>query len=227
MNGRLTRFTMNPGASADRMGVLPQADIRSVAEASASCWVLAPPTTSTRAMTGAGLKKWRPRTRSGCRVAVPRAPIQSALVFDARSASSDAAASRTANSRRFTPRSSSAASMIRSAPSATSARDPAVARRPSRRSTSSRMARDGRGGRQATRESRGDPLAAPLDGGEVGVEEPTSRPASSATWAMPAPMVPAPMTPTCRSMAPSLRSGRQLQPLVAAPVLQQTASDGP
>ena len=57
VNGRFTRFTMNPGASAQRTGTLPHASSRAIVAAATASVVSAPGTTSTRRITGAGLKK--------------------------------------------------------------------------------------------------------------------------------------------------------------------------
>ena len=65
VNGRFTRLTMNPGASAQRTGTLPHASSRSIVAAATASVVCAPGTTSTRRITGAGLKKCAPITRSG------------------------------------------------------------------------------------------------------------------------------------------------------------------
>ena len=56
---------MNPGRSAHRTGVLSQAVTRVDARSTTDGSVRSAATISTSAMTGAGLKKWSPRTRSG------------------------------------------------------------------------------------------------------------------------------------------------------------------
>ena len=124
-------------------------------------------------MTGAGLKKCSPRTRSGRRVAAAIAATDSALVFVARITSAAAAASSARKIDRLSSRSSRAASMTRPRP-----------RRPRRRACARRAAL--RAGRTPSRlvlslvevEARGpadeavaDPLPAAFDGGLVDVVE--------------------------------------------------------
>ena len=77
--------------------------------------VAAPAMTSTSGMTGAGLKKWRPRTRSGCALAaIAIAVTDSALVLVARIVVAGSAASSCRKIARLASRSSSAASTTRS-----------------------------------------------------------------------------------------------------------------
>ena len=70
-------------------------------------------TTSTRGMTGAGLKKCSPMTRSGCDVGAAIAATDSALVFVARMTVGGVAASSAQKIARLAPRSSRAASTTR------------------------------------------------------------------------------------------------------------------
>ena len=65
-NGRLQRLTRKPGASAASITRLPIASPASRATASASAADSAPATTSTSRILGGGLKKCMPTTRSGC-----------------------------------------------------------------------------------------------------------------------------------------------------------------
>ena len=123
VNGRLTRLTTKPGASELRIGVLPQVVTASVARVATSLAVFEPATTSTSFMTGAGLKKWRPSTRSGCAVAAEIASIESALVLVARRVSGDDDSSRRRKSVRLSSRSSIAASITRSASTASPSMD--------------------------------------------------------------------------------------------------------
>ena len=60
---------MNPGRSALRTGVLSHSRTIASARAVTCASVRAPGTTSTSDISGTGLKKWRPRTRSGRSVA--------------------------------------------------------------------------------------------------------------------------------------------------------------
>ena len=63
--GRLQRFTRNPGPSLARITVLPIASPVACASARASSEERSPATTSSRRITGAGLKKCIPTTRCG------------------------------------------------------------------------------------------------------------------------------------------------------------------
>ena len=69
VNGRLTRLTMKPGVSLHRTGILPQAVTRATARSATAGSVAARATTSTSAITGAGLKKCRPSDAIGWTVA--------------------------------------------------------------------------------------------------------------------------------------------------------------
>ena len=64
-NGRLQRFTRNPGPSVASITVLPIASPVARASASACSPERTPAITSSSAITGAGLKKCMPTTRSG------------------------------------------------------------------------------------------------------------------------------------------------------------------
>ena len=121
VNGRLTRLTMKPGASRQAMGSLPSASMNAIAASIVGPCVRSPATTSTRGMSGAGLKKWRPITRPGRVVASAMAVTESAEVFVASNASGGAARSSAAKMACLAARSSTAASMTTSAPWATSA----------------------------------------------------------------------------------------------------------
>ena len=72
--GRLQRLTRNPGPSVARITVLPIARPVASASASAASEERRPAITSTSAISGAGLKKCIPTTRSG-RVAPAAIPV--------------------------------------------------------------------------------------------------------------------------------------------------------
>ena len=164
--------------------------------------VAAVATTSTRAMSGTGLKQWRPRTRSGRVVALgDRGDRQRARVRGEDDVGS-ASASRARKIARLSSRSSSAASMTRSASVASldEGRGAWRSRRAAPSTQSSiesvgrrRVAPNGGGasGRRGSRSRRA------IDGGRVDVVEhdlaiaPRARPGRS-----PAPIVPAPTMPT-------------------------------
>ncbi len=118
VNGRLTRLTMKPGVSRHRTGTFPQAPMSATIRSTTACPVDRATTTSTRGMTGAGLKKCNPMTRSGRDVASAIAPTDRALVLVARMASARAPASSERKIVRLASRSSSAASMTRPGPAA-------------------------------------------------------------------------------------------------------------
>ncbi len=80
---------MNPGRSWACTGVLPSTcDTNSVTDSATPGSVSTEDTTSTSGWTGAGLKKWMPRTRSGREVACAKRMIGIDEVFDAKIASS-------------------------------------------------------------------------------------------------------------------------------------------
>ena len=70
VNGRLTRLTMKPGVSGSGREPCPTRSSSAVARSTADAAdAFGATTTSTSGMTGAGLKKWSPSTRSGREVA--------------------------------------------------------------------------------------------------------------------------------------------------------------
>ena len=79
--GRLQRFTRKPGPSVASITVLPIASPAACATARARCEERSPATTSSRLMSGAGLKKCIPTTRSGRLAAAAIAVTGSDEVF--------------------------------------------------------------------------------------------------------------------------------------------------
>ena len=74
------RLAMKPYSSrASRTGVLPIARAKSIARMTASSAVCGPGTTSTSAISSAGLKKWMLRKRSGLRHRTPRGATRSSV----------------------------------------------------------------------------------------------------------------------------------------------------
>ena len=110
---------MNPGVSRVTTGVFPQAAANSTRASMVSWLVPAPRATSTSCITGAGLKKCMPATRSGERVAAAMAVIDSVLVLLAKIAGGGQIESSCANSLRLSSRSSSAASITTPDPAKT------------------------------------------------------------------------------------------------------------
>ncbi len=96
-------------------GVLSSARAGSTIAVAVSSEVSRPRITSTSSITGTGLKKCMPITRSGRPVAAPSAVIEIEEVFEARIAPSGKSASARRNSSSFAAASSTIASIIRSA----------------------------------------------------------------------------------------------------------------
>ena len=109
------RLTTNPGESATTTGVLPSRRASATAVTSVAWEVFAPRTTSTSGMRWTGLKKWNPQNRSGCASPAASSSTESDEVLVASRASGRMRASSSANTRRFTSRSSTTASMAASA----------------------------------------------------------------------------------------------------------------
>ena len=201
---------MKPGVSFVRAGILPHARAASAASAAASSPVPAAATTSTSAITGAGLKKCIPTTRAGSRTDSAIAPIESDEVFVASTAPGGAAASSSRNSADFTAKSSTTASTTSSAPARAAARPPGPASR-MRPRTASRSSADMLP-RSTWRPSRAatDSRARAAAPGAESISR-TAQPCDAATWAMPAPIVPAPTIATSRTatgVSPRARSRR-------------------
>src|SRR5512138_678794 len=114
--GTSSTFTTKPARSFATMGRLPSgsAKPRVAATTSGAHWIVS--TTSTSRMTGTGLKKCRPTTRSGRRVAAASSTIGMDEVLLARIAAGPQARSSAANSSFLSRGSSVAASTTRSQP---------------------------------------------------------------------------------------------------------------
>ncbi len=186
---------MKPGASRQAIATLPQLSTSRIASASTSADVRGAPTTSTRRMSGAGLKKCMPSTRSGWCVADAIAATERALVFVARPQAGEALWSSVRKMVRLRSRSSNAASITQSASDATSSSEVSRRNPASRASIHSPelaasvclVARRARPSRIRCRPSW---VAASSTSYSA-----TSWPFSRASWAMPDPIVPAPTTP--------------------------------
>ncbi len=114
-NGRLQRLTRKPGPSAAMITSLPIASPAARARSSASWEDCSPATTSSSRITGGGLKKCIPTTRSG-RLAAPATAVTSndeVLVASTQSSATIPSVSR-ANSSRLSSRRSGAASITSS-----------------------------------------------------------------------------------------------------------------
>ena len=86
-------FAMNPARSPMTTGSLPSERANSAASSTTSCDVTTVRTTSTKACTGAGLKKWMPTTLAGRLVATAMSVTDSEDVLLARIACGGAMAS--------------------------------------------------------------------------------------------------------------------------------------
>lgn len=107
-------LTMKPGMSMQRTAVWPMR-LASAARASPVAGALRRPAiTSTTFISGTGLKKWNPATRSGCLHAAAIAVMDSEDVFDARIASGRTMSSSWRNRSRLTSSFSTMASTTRS-----------------------------------------------------------------------------------------------------------------
>ena len=108
-------FATNPGKSRDSAGVLPTSRASRVTAAAVSSDVSSPRITSTSPISGTGLKKCMPTTRSGRPVAAPSRVIGMEEVLEARTPASGKSASASRNTASFAAASSTIASIIRSA----------------------------------------------------------------------------------------------------------------
>ena len=113
-SGIRTRLTTNPGVSWQRIGVFPIRSPNANAVSNGSSAVSSARTISTSGISGAGLKKCMPTTRSGRVVAAAISVTESAEVFVASTASGRQIRSSSAKSSRFGSSSSTIASITRS-----------------------------------------------------------------------------------------------------------------
>ena len=183
---------MKPGVDLAITGVLPQAAAVSNAVVRASSEVARPVTISTRRISGAGLKKCIPTRRSGRLSAAPMAVTDRDEVFDARMQSSGTTASSSAKTACLTSSRSTMASIAkpdgaRSARAVTGSILPRIAALPggSSRPFSTERSRNC--------SMPANPFATAVSSAS---NIRTRWPCAAATWAMPAPIVPAPITET-------------------------------
>src|ERR1043166_6516458 len=197
---------MKPGVSLAWTVVLPQAAAVSRAVAVVSADVVSPGTISTSGRSGAGLKKWRPTTRSGTRHAPAIAVTESEEVLVARMQVSETSASSRRNASRLTARSSTTASMM-SAQWRKTAYSPAAPGAQVIRSSSACAASRARRPRSTSRPITASrrPRACSSASARWSVTM-TWWPAPAATWAMPLPIAPAPSTPTVASVPRAVTS---------------------
>ncbi len=183
---------MNPGRSPTDTGDLPRARANSAAESAAPVVVSTVRTTSTSSITGAGLKKCRPTTRSGRVVAAAIRVTDSAVVPVASTVSGGQSRSSSANSSRL----SSSRSGISSITSPARAAAPRSWPKPIRPSSADRSSalirpRSTEWAVDSSIRSRAASAAAASSSMPI-----TSRPLRAVISAIPAPMVPRPTTAT-------------------------------
>jgi hypothetical protein len=187
---------MKPGASRATTGVRSMAMASSISWRTVSSAVSGPRTTSTRLMSGTGLKKCRPAMRSRRRHGRAIAAMRSEDVFDAMMQSSPTMSSSSRKIFRLSARSSNTASMT-TLHSARSCRLSATVTRPRMASTASPASRPFSTLRARYLNTWSMPACAapPLASCTT-----TLMPPCSATWAIPCPMAPAPTMPTTVSV---------------------------
>eukprot|EP01022_Parablepharisma_sp_SALTPOND_P021539 TRINITY_DN427_c0_g2_i1.p1 TRINITY_DN427_c0_g2~~TRINITY_DN427_c0_g2_i1.p1 ORF type:complete len:1279 (+),score=502.02 TRINITY_DN427_c0_g2_i1:12957-16793(+) len=195
--GRATRLTMKPGVDLANTGDLPHSRAVSYTHCATSGSLARPWMTSTRAIIGTGLKKCMPTSRCGRRSRAEMLVMESEEVLLARMQSSATISSSRPNSSCFTSSCSAMASTTRPAPARSSSTLAARRRMPAAWADSpvifSRMTSLSYMARICT-------MAFSTAPGRVSNRQ-TMWPAAAATWAMPAPMVPLPMTATVTDVA--------------------------
>jgi hypothetical protein len=186
---------MNPGVEAACTGSLPQALAVAWIAAATPGSVASPETTSTSGINGTGLKKCMPTTRPGCRSGDAMAVIEIDDVFDARMHSGATMLSSRAKSSRLASRSSTIASTTSDTTQASGSVTTVVMR-----STAAAAAPPSSRPLAASLFSASAMPARAASAAPKRVSWSWTRwPASAAIWAMPAPIVPAPMTATLAS----------------------------
>lgn len=197
-NGRLQRLTRNPGPSRASITCLPIASPAARARARAGPPDCSPATTSTNAITGAGLKKCMPTTRSGpsAPAAIAVTSSEEVLVASTQSGVTTCRES-SENSERLSSSDSGAASTT-SSHSARSVRDGTGCRRPAAAAASGSRRRP-----RFTERCRASRICCPPRSRASGTGSCSSvrAPDRQASCAMPAPIVPAPTNPIVRGAA--------------------------
>ena len=203
-HGRLQRFTRNPGPSAASITRLPMARPAARTTSSARSSDRAPAMTSTSSMSGAGLKKCMPTTRPGLGTAAASAVTCSEEVFVASTQSGPTIPASVVNSSCLS-RSDSGAASTTSSQGAKSSSVLAASRRPAAACASSF---DQRPRAAPFSRSRGIFSSAASRASPTGSCSSVRAPDRQASWAIPAPIVPAPTTPMVAGAAGSLTRGR-------------------
>ena len=190
------RLEANPGESLTTMGSFPMASTMATALVRVASSTRSWTTISTSFMMWTGLKKWSPKHRSGWGRPSAMAANDSDEVLLARMAPSFTTGAAAAMTERLTSRSSTTASMTKSTPVHASATVSAVVRR-SRVASSSSCVIFWRSTAPASCAAMVSRAAGSASGRAS--DSTVHHPAMADTWAMPAPMVPAPMTATRRT----------------------------
>src|SRR5439155_2546581 len=201
-NGRLQRLTRKPGPSFALITVFPIASPVACASSSARSEDRSPATTSSRRMTGAGLKKCIPTTRSGWAAPAAIAVTGSEEVLVASTHCSPTMPDSCPNSSCLSCRRSGAASIT----SSHGASEPSSSTACKRASAASACARP-----SALAPLRAASLCSPCairsspEASACGTGSYSSAwaPARAASWAIPAPIVPAPSTPITLAAPPA------------------------
>ncbi len=190
-NGRLQRLTRKPGPSAARMTSLPIASPVARARASAVSPDSSPATSSSSRISGAGLKKCIPTTRSGCLAPAATAVTSREEVLVASTQSSATISLSRPSSSSFSSSDSGAAS-ITSSHSRRSSSAGAASSSPAPRSASSALQRPRSAPRARCPRAASSPCSSACSTGSC---TRVRVPASAPSCAIPAPIVPAPTTP--------------------------------
>ena len=191
-NGMRIRLTMKPGRSAETITCLPSSPASARTAATVASSVAPPRISSTRGMTGTGLKKCIPQKASRRPGASARArrSTEIELVFVAKMARPGASPSSSAHSASLTASSSKTASTTRSA-SATEASRSVGAIRSEICPAAASSRRPFATARSRLASIRARPASARASSGSY---RSTVRPAVARTWAIPWPIRPAPAT---------------------------------
>src|SRR3989441_11326101 len=204
--GTSNRFTMNAVESFVWTGVLPTARTHSVAVATAASSVRIVRATSTSFISGTGLKKWSPRTWRGRVVAAARAVTLHDEVLVARIAWGGQIRSSFAKGSFLSCWFSVMASTTRAHPLRSSSRGVP----PMRASAASFVAASSLPFAASPSKTSRSRLRPRLTSSALASTKSTGNPAWAATWAMPEPMRPQPMTPTFLMVMSVSRGRRRL-----------------
>src|SRR5918996_190719 len=202
------RFETKPGKSFASAGVLPSSRARSTTAATVSSEVAGVRTTSTSAMTGTGLKKCMPITRSGRPVTPASEAIGIEDVLDASTAPGGTILPARRKISCFTPASSTTASTSRSAGARSSTASTRIS------TSSGSCGAPFSASRSRLRRIVARPFSTAPGAGSCSR---TRRPEAAITWAIPPPIWPA---PTTRTRANRIARGHYWNPAGTRGVLQ-------